>query len=222
MHYLKASDRLCTFKKLLSLNAKKFLKRLKSLTSSTWILLFLPVSTLGRITFLFFWWKLPLSGGGPLCSSSFLLHFSTPWFIMAFITMWIPKGRNQIMMIRSRKLEFFWESWAQMITGCKQIKGWIIVKMTKSVVKTSMFWVLEAKWESLKSTVPQYRPPPTPWNRKTMVKLTTVRLNPFRLTFRTWLANSCMDSFWVMKEAFDFSKMTSLQKRENVFWILGS
>ena len=47
-----------------------------------------------------------------------------------------------------------------------------------------------------------------------MVKLTTVRLNPLRLTFRTWLAKSCMDSLSVKKEPFSVSKITSLKKMD--------
>ena len=106
-----------------------------------------------------------------------------------------------------------------MITGCKQMKGCITVKITNSVVNISMFGVLDVKWDSrkpndnfinplannlammsyLKSTVPQKRPPPTPWNRNTMVKLITVRLKPFKLTLTTLDAKSCIDSLSVMK-----------------------
>ena len=78
------------------------------------------------------------------------VHFWTPWFKMDRVTVWMPSGRNQIKMMRMRNMELCCESWDQMITGCKHIKGWIIVNITSRVVKTSMFSVLEANRDNLK------------------------------------------------------------------------
>ena len=105
-----------------------------------------PVSTFGWIflgTFLLRWniWS----------SSTFSrVHFWTPWFKMDRVTVWMPSGRNQIKMMRMRNMELCCESWDQMITGCKHMKGWIIVNITSRVVKTSMFSVLEANRDNLK------------------------------------------------------------------------
>ena len=53
-------------------------------------------------------------------------------------------------MTRIRNIELCLESCDQIITGCKQINGCIIVKMTSNVVNTSIFDVLEAQCDNLK------------------------------------------------------------------------
>ena len=46
-------------------------------------------------------------------------------------------------------LELWAESWDQIMTGCKQMNGCIIVSITNRVVKTSIFAVLEEKCNNL-------------------------------------------------------------------------
>ena len=61
------------------------------------------------------------------------------------MTVWITRGKNQMRIMRRRKMELCCESCDQMMTGCRQMKGWMMVRMTNRVVRASMCSVLEAK-----------------------------------------------------------------------------
>ena len=70
--------------------------------------------------------------------------------MISFMSRWTRRGRNQIPMVSRRYWELWLESWDQMITGWRQMKGWMMVNMTNSVVRISRFSFLEYRWRILK------------------------------------------------------------------------
>ena len=92
-------------------------------------------------------WK-ALVSSMPLFSSG--EHLCRLWFSTAFMKIWIIRGRNHIKIMSIKKLELWAESCDQIMTGCKHVKGWIIVRITNNVVKTSILAVFDEKWSNLK------------------------------------------------------------------------
>ena len=88
-----------------------------------------------------------------------ILHHFTLGDTTAFVTTWTQIGRNQMKIISKRNVEFWFESWDHIITGCKHINGWITVRITSNVVNASMFFLLVNMWDNRNRTVPQNRPP---------------------------------------------------------------
>ena len=82
-------------------------------------------------------------------------HLGLPCTEKALTTTCTAMGKNQMRMMSKRKVELLLESCDQTMTGWMQMKGWITVRMTSSVVRISRFSLLEPRFNSLLGT----------WNR---------------------------------------------------------
>ena len=68
-----------------------------------------------------------------------LLYLLLTAVMISFMSRWTRRGRNQMPIVRRRYWELWFESWDQMITGWRQMNGWMMVNITSSVVKISRF-----------------------------------------------------------------------------------
>ena len=84
-----------------------------------------------------------------LAQAETLPHLGRPCTERALTTTWTAMGRNQMRMMSRRKVELLLESCDQTMTGWMQMKGWITVRMTSSVVRISRFSLLEPRFKSL-------------------------------------------------------------------------
>ena len=76
-------------------------------------------------------------------------HLGLPCTETALITTCTAMGKNQMRMMSRRNVELLFESCDQTMTGWMQMKGWITVRMTSSVVRISRFSLFEPRFRSL-------------------------------------------------------------------------